>query len=153
MRQLIAFAAFAFLMFIANPVQARVVGFEVISRSNVAYGYERIIGRLHLAERPDSPANRRIVDIGLAPVDTAGDVEATADVEIVHPKNTSASNGAAIVEVPNRGAKAIIFHINESPKFGGDPANPAYWVTAFSSATVSRSCGSVGSGTFQRNPV
>lgn len=123
-----AFCAAVFVM--SARVDARVARFEVLSRTDVAYGYERIVGKLHLAEKPGTPANARIVDLGLAQVDAAGEVEATADVEIVRPKDPATSNGAAIVEVNNRGGKGMVWHLNEANP-GGDPATPQYWGDGF----------------------
>jgi hypothetical protein len=75
----------ALLACTALPAQARVTGFTVVSRTPIAYGYEKIVGKLRFADRPGTEANRSIVDLMLAPRDANGDVESVADVVILAP--------------------------------------------------------------------
>lgn len=127
---IIALLLTALALLCPRPVQARVAAFDIISRTDVAYGYEMIVGKLHIAERPNTPANRAIVDLGLAPVDGTREVEAASDIVIVHPKDASKSNGAVIVEVNNRGGKAMVWHLNQAPHPASMTSN-TYWGDGF----------------------
>jgi len=63
-----------------QPAQARVVGFDLISRSYVLDGraigevgsYEKIVGTLHFADVPGTQSNHRIVDLERAPRNSRG---------------------------------------------------------------------------------
>ena len=74
--------------------------FEVRSREpfgeGVSFGttgtYEQIDGIAHFAVAPDNPANRRIIDLHLAPRDAAGLVRFEADLSIM-PSSKNAGNG------------------------------------------------------------
>ncbi|HTJ26412.1 MAG TPA: alpha/beta hydrolase domain-containing protein [Candidatus Limnocylindria bacterium] len=95
----------------ALPAAARVTRFELVSRSPLAGGapfgtvgpYEKIVGRLWFTDRPDTAANRRVVDLERAPRDRSGEVESSADVVILAPRDAARANGSAIVDIPNRG--------------------------------------------------
>lgn len=87
--------------------RAEVVRVEVNGRSSVdATGYEQIVGRLHFEIDPAHPRNRIIADIDLAPTNAVGRVTFSSDVRILKPKEAWRSNGAAWVEIPNRGGKS-----------------------------------------------
>lgn len=86
---------------------AAVVRVEVLERSDVAKtDYEQIVGKLHFEIDPKLPGNAVIADVGLAPVNAAGKVSFSSDLRILKPKDDARSNGAAWVEIPNRGGKA-----------------------------------------------
>lgn len=96
------------------PARAEVTRFEVLSVEHNAlegrsFGdagtYDRIKARVTVAVDPTDPRNRGITDIGLAPRNAAGKVEAVADVEILKPSDPKRSNGKMFYEVPNRGNK------------------------------------------------
>lgn len=92
---------------IVCPTHAAVVRVEVLERSDMAKtGYEQIVGRLHYEIDPALPGNAIIADVALAPVNEAGRVTFTADLRLMKPKDMARSNGAAWVEIPNRGGKA-----------------------------------------------
>ena len=87
--------------------RAEVVRVEITQRSDVdATGYEQIVGRLHFAIDSAHPRNRVIADVNLAPTNAAGRVAFSADLRILKPKEAGRSNGAAWVEIPNRGGKS-----------------------------------------------
>jgi len=115
-------AVLALLAAAALPAQARVTGFEVVSRAPIAYGYEKIVGKLRFADAPDTPANRRVVDLDLAPRNARGEVESSADVVILAPADRSRGNGAAVIDIPNRGG-ATALALNRG-RFARDPAQP-----------------------------
>ena len=82
---------------------------EVTERSDLGQtGYEQIIGRLHFEIDPKQPGNAVIADVDLAPVNAAGRVSFSSDLRILKPKDATRSNGAAWVEIPNRGGKASL---------------------------------------------
>jgi hypothetical protein len=88
---------------------AAVVRVEVLERSDVGNaGYEQITGKLHFEIDPKLPGNAVIADVDLAPVNAAGKVSFVADLRLWKPKDDSRSNGAAWVEIPNRGGKSSL---------------------------------------------
>jgi hypothetical protein len=98
----------------AAPAHAEVTRLEVLSvqspaldgRSFGAAGtYDKITARVTVALDPAERRNTPIADIGLAPRNAAGKVEATADVVILRPTEAAKGNGALFYEVVNRGRK------------------------------------------------
>ncbi|WP_395729962.1 alpha/beta hydrolase domain-containing protein [Prosthecobacter sp.] len=101
------FPRFFLFLLIACHVRAAVVRVEVLERSNMGTtGYEQIVGRLYFEIDPALPGNAVIADVSLAPVNAAGKVSFSADMRLLKPKSAASSNGAAWVEIPNRGGKA-----------------------------------------------
>ncbi|MCX6956285.1 MAG: hypothetical protein NTV51_29475, partial [Verrucomicrobia bacterium] len=104
--------------------RAEVTRVELASRTDVGTsGYEKVVGRLHFAVDPAHPRNRLIADVALAPVNAAGRVEFSADLYILRPKDPAAGNGAALVEVSNRGGKSLLGNFNRGGK--NDPVTAA----------------------------
>ena len=94
-------------LFLTAAASAAVVRVEVVETSDLGKtGYEQIVGRLHFEIDPALPGNAVIADVGLAPVNAAGSVAFSSDMRILRPKDPARSNGAAWVEIPNRGGKA-----------------------------------------------
>ncbi len=88
---------------------AAVVRVELLQRSDVPKSdYEQITGKLHFEIDPKLPGNAVIADVDLAPVNTAGKVSFVADLRLWKPKDDSRNNGAAWVEIPNRGGKSSL---------------------------------------------
>lgn len=86
---------------------AEVVRVEITERSTLdATGYEQIAGRLHFEVDPAHPRNRIIADIDLAPTNAAGRVAFASDFRLLKPKAAGRGNGAAWVEIPNRGGQS-----------------------------------------------
>ena len=104
------------LICVAATAQARVTRLEITMRSDVAGGkpfgdagpYEKIEGKLYFEVDPKAARNRQIVDLDKAPRNARGAVEFAADFFILKPKDMSHANGAALVEIPNRGGKALL---------------------------------------------
>ncbi len=69
--------------------------------------YECIRGRVHFAVNPRLKPNRIVADIDLAPRNTAGVVEFSADLYMLQPRDLSKGNGTALVEISNRGGKGL----------------------------------------------
>jgi hypothetical protein len=88
------------VLFLAAPLQARVVRIDVTSRTDYWNGtYERIQGRVTYALDPTNPHNQQIADL-TQPVEFSG------DIDIVRPKN--GGNGVLYVNIPNRGGRFFI---------------------------------------------
>ncbi len=95
---------------------AAVKSIEVIERSDVldsaAFGaagpYERILAKAHFAIDPKLAPNRIIADIDLAPRNEAGEVEFSAELYILKPRDSAKGNGTAVVEISNRGGKGLL---------------------------------------------
>lgn len=101
--------------------RSEVTRVEITARSDVgSSGYEKIVGRIHFAIDPKDPRNAVIADVGRAAVNAAGRVEFSSDLYLLRPKAPGAGNGAALVEVSNRGGRSAIVSFNR----GGsrDPA-------------------------------
>ena len=67
--------------------------------------YELWKGKVEFAVDPDNPANQDIVDLPLAPRNPGGEVEFSADFELLVPADRSQANGTVFYEVNNRGTK------------------------------------------------
>ncbi len=93
------------LVAIAPGAVTRIV---IEDRSPVADGrtfgahgpYQRLRGKVHFAVDPTSEANRQIVDLPLAPRNAQGNVEFSADFEILAPVDPAKSNGAVFCRWP-----------------------------------------------------
>lgn len=117
------------LLLVHIPISAAVRSVEVSGRNLVLEGkkfaaagaYERITGTVHFAVDPRLPANRRIVDLDLAPLNQEHCVEFSANFYILQPKNPSLANGTALVEISNRGGKGLLSTFN----FGNGAADPS----------------------------
>jgi hypothetical protein len=122
MRFLIVRAAFALLVagILVTTAEARVVRVEVASRADIQDGkpfgnagaYERIIGRVFFAVNPANLHNRQIVDLDKAPRNAQGEVEFSADLYLLKPKDMSKGNQAVLFEVSNRGGRGILSIVN-----------------------------------------
>lgn len=96
---------------------------EVTRRSEVLQGkhfgtvgsYERIEGTVRFAVDPKASGNRNITDVRLAPMDKRGNVEFSANFYILQPSDAVKSNGVALVEVSNRGGKALLGTFDFAP--------------------------------------
>jgi len=96
--------------------EAHVTRVEIISRGDVADGrafglagaYERIIGRVYFAVKPENIHNRQIVDLDKAPRNAQGEVEFSADLYLYKPKDMARGNNAVLFEVSNRGGRGIL---------------------------------------------
>lgn len=99
---------------------AEVVRIDVSTRADVAgtYGavgtYEKLRGTLHFAIDPNARVNRIVTDVALAPTNSAGQVEFTADFFLLKPKDAARGNGSLLFEVSNRGRKGILPMMNQA---------------------------------------
>ena len=83
--------------------------------------YERIIGKVHFAVNPASPAYTPVVDIEHAPRNPEGLVEFSTDFFILKPVDISRGNRRLVYDVNNRGTKLLMHFLNDAP----DADNPA----------------------------
>ncbi|MGC2402266.1 MAG: alpha/beta hydrolase domain-containing protein [Acidobacteriaceae bacterium] len=104
-------------------LHARVLRVEIASRTPVLNGrqfgnagsYERIVGRVYFSLPVANAHNQNIVDLRNAVNLKNGEVEFSADVVAVAPKDAARGNGSMILEVPNRGNPRILALVD-----GGD---------------------------------
>jgi hypothetical protein len=102
---------------------ARVTGVEILSHEDVLdateFGaggvYERITGRVHFEVAVGNVRNRRIVDLDKAVNQVRGDVEFSADLIVIQPKDPRKNNGTLLLEIPNRGRSGMLRQLD-----GGD---------------------------------
>jgi hypothetical protein len=117
----------------ASELAAEVDSIEITLQQPVADGrsfglagsYEKLEGRAHFSLDPKDPANQKIVDLRKAPVDADGRVRFSSDLYILKPVDTKRGNGAAFVEVSNRGGKAIVRYFNRDAERSFDPTSSA----------------------------
>ena len=102
---------------LAATAGAEVTRVDVARRMDLGFtGYEKIVGTIHFAVDPKDPHNRGIVDVDKAPRNASGRVEFSSDLYILRPK-APRGNGAALVDVVNRGNKMVLNGFNR----GGSP--------------------------------
>jgi hypothetical protein len=114
-------------VFCAAGAEGHVTRVEIISRTDVldgrAFGlagaYEKIVGRLYFAVNPDNLHNKLIVDLAKAPRNAQGEVEFSAVLYLLKPKDMNKGNNAVLFEVSNRGGKGILHLVN-----GFSPSSP-----------------------------
>ncbi|HJZ70245.1 MAG TPA: alpha/beta hydrolase domain-containing protein [Vicinamibacterales bacterium] len=100
----------------ASAAEARVVRLRIERREVVLNGrafgaagpYEKLVGKVDFGVDPNLPRNQLIVDLGLAPRNTSGEVEASADFYMLKPVDPARGNGRLFYEVGNRGGKSIL---------------------------------------------
>ena len=86
--------------------------------------YNHLKGTAHFAVDPLHPNNRAITDIELAPRDSKGRVQFSADFEMLQPADPERGRGSIIYDVVNRGRKTIL-GFNSSPR-AMDPGAPLH---------------------------
>ena len=137
-RSLVAFFLLSLAPILTATVEARVTSVEVDHREDVLGGrpfglagpYEKIVGKVHFAIRPDNPHNRAVVDVDLAPTDAAGEVTFTADLYVLRPKDPGRGNGSMFMEISNRGGKAMVSLLNQAER-SIDPSEHAHFGDGF----------------------
>src|SRR5450432_3904687 len=107
--------ALVFLLTIVMA-EARVARLVVEHREPVLNGktfglvgaYEKLSGKVHFALDPAAAANSAVIDLALAPRNSKGEVEFTADFMLLKPVDNTRGNGRLLYEVGNRGGKALL---------------------------------------------
>jgi hypothetical protein len=108
--------SFVIFMCFAAGAEAHVTRVEIFSRTDIQDGhtfglagpYEKIVGRVYFAVNPDNLRNRLIVDLDKAQRNAQGEVEFSADLYLLKPKDMNKGNNAVLFEVSNRGGKGIL---------------------------------------------
>lgn len=96
-----------------GPAGAEVRRVVITSRHDILGGaYEKLRGSVELEVDPTAPASAVIVDLARAPRNTRGRVEATADLMVLRPRRPPPRGSTALLEVSNRGGKAVLPYFN-----------------------------------------
>ncbi|MBL8296241.1 MAG: hypothetical protein JNN08_30640 [Bryobacterales bacterium] len=111
---------------------------HVIERSDVldrkAFGtagpYERVVAKAVFTVDPSLPANQIVTDLALAPRNTQGLVEFSADIYVLKPTDPARGNGTALFEVSNRGNKGLLSMFNLASG-SLDPSESAHFGDGF----------------------
>ena len=104
----------------ANVASARVVRVEILSRADITgtfggHTYERLIGRVYFAFDPHNPANKQIVDFGLAARNPNGEVSAVSEFIMLRPKDSAQSADLAVIDIVNRGGMTtFVFNLGRN---------------------------------------
>src|SRR5437899_5233777 len=117
---------------VAPPASATVSRVTVQSRQDVlggrpfgtAGGYEKLVGVVEFALDPANGVNARIVDLTHAPRDASGRVTASANFMVLRPKAMPRERAVALLEVSNRGGKAVLPYFARAA-WSEDPAAEA----------------------------
>ena len=134
----IVFLGLTLTLTLIPTAQARVAAIEIDHREEVLRGqtfglagpYEKLVGRVHFAIRPDNPHNRAVVDIDHAPTNEAGEITFTADLYVLRPKDPTQGNGSLFMEISNRGGKAMLSLLNQA-EGSLDPTEPPHFGDGF----------------------
>lgn len=126
-------AALVGVLIIVMPAwsRAEMTRLEIKTRENVlggkAFGaagpYEKIIGTAYFSADPAKPRNRIIADLDKAPRNSHGNVEYSADIHILKPKDPLRGNGVLFFDVVNRGNKRLLNVFSRGRS--GEPATEA----------------------------
>jgi hypothetical protein len=96
------------------PADARIIRLEILSVQSPTFGglsfgsvgtYEKLFARAYGEVDPSNRRNSLITDIDLAPRNSSGMVEYSADVHIIKPVDMSKGNQRIFYDVVNRGNK------------------------------------------------
>ena len=79
-----------------------------------AGAYEKIAGTMRFAIDPAHPLHRQITDIALAPRNTDGQVEFSADFYLLKPIDADKGNKRLLLDVANRGRKVALGMFNST---------------------------------------
>jgi hypothetical protein len=110
-----AVAVLVLLLIAAASASAEVRRVIVSTRQEVLGGdYEKLDGTVELELDPTHPANAAIVDLDRAPRNARGRVEASADFMVLRPRRPPARGATALLEVSNRGGKALLPYFNRA---------------------------------------
>src|SRR5215469_8584939 len=113
-------------------IRAEVTRVEISSKTDVLSGkafgaagaYEKLWGKAYFAVDPANTHNKIIVDVDKAPRNAQGQVEFSADLFILRPKDASKGNGVVLLDVVNRGRFGLLNVFNRA-KGSSDPSADA----------------------------
>jgi hypothetical protein len=116
MRRRVALGLVLLLVASVAPASGEVRRVVVSARQDVLGGaYERLAGTVELELDPAHPRNAVIVDLDRAPRNARGRVEASADFMVLRPRRPPPQGSTALLEVSNRGGKALLPYFNRAP--------------------------------------
>jgi len=111
----------------ARVVRIEITRIESPTFEGMSFGavgqYEKLVGRVYGQVDPSDPIDSQIADIGLAPKNSSGFIEYSADIYILKPVDPSKGNHRLFVEVNNRGSNLSFGQLNNSTT-GNDPTTP-----------------------------
>lgn len=96
----------------------------------IAGSYRKLSGKAHFTLDPNAASSQAIVDLKLAPRNSAGLVEFDADFYLLTPTDPAKSNGKLLYEVGNRGTKAAL-RVFQRAEPAADPATPQHFGDGF----------------------
>ncbi len=111
------------LLWISPDAEAEVTRLQILELESPTFEgrkfggvgqYEKIVARAVLEIDPNTEHNVNIVDLGLAPKNSAGHVEFAADVVILKPIDLAKGNNRIVYGVVNRGRKNILRYVNDA---------------------------------------
>jgi len=109
-------ALMALVALLVPAAQAAVRSVTIAGRQPIFDGAcERIQGTVRFGLDPKLAANRIVRDLEFAAVNAAGEVECTADFEILKPVDGAKGNGTLLFEVANRGSKLMLDRFGLAP--------------------------------------
>src|SRR2546429_4861473 len=115
MRVPAAVAALVLVLTTAAGAGAEVRRVLVSTGQDVLGGdYEKLGGTVEIELEPRPPANAAIADLDRAPRNARGRVEASADFMVLRPRRPPARGSTALLEVSNRGGKALLPYFNRA---------------------------------------
>jgi len=110
---------------------ARVIRVEILTRADITGAfagriYERLTGRVYFGFDPSNPYNKQIVDLGLAPRNAGGEVEAMSEFVMLRPKDDAQSAHVAVIDIVNRGGiTTFVFNLNRTA--GASPLTAEFY--------------------------
>src|SRR5688572_33156547 len=125
-------SAIALSVCVGTVAEAGVTRLQIDRREIVLNGrqfgaagpYEKLSGKVHFALDPALPQNAIIVDLTLAPKNSKGLVEFSADFYLLKPVDPARGNGRSFYEDGNRGTKRIL-PVFQNAANSADPATSA----------------------------
>src|SRR5205085_608896 len=137
-----AMLALAICLIPAAPAQARMTRVHITTRETPAFGgysfpgvgqYEKIAGKAFAEVDPTDPLNAVIVDVSLAPRNTAGSVEFSFDFYILKPVDLTKGNHLVMYEAANRGGKtwAALARVSGGGNDPGSITDPTVLANSF----------------------
>lgn len=107
-------------LLVIGYAQAGVTKIEIVNRLPFADGlpiddrgpYERLLGKVYFSVDPAAAANSQVIDLELAPKNARGQVEFSADLEILAPVDLAHASGTLLYDVNNRGNRLCLGQFN-----------------------------------------
>jgi hypothetical protein len=150
--------AFAFVAVVVTiPARAEVTQSRTDVLGGRSYGavgsYEWLEGRAHFALDPAHLRNRAVIDLGLAPRNSRGLVEFSADIAIMRPKDQARASGVTVFDVVNRGLQPSSIFWTAAIFLQNLATHPNTSAMTFSSSKALLLSGLAGSTICRRSPV